>query len=65
LRSGARPGDLIFVSGVGHLAALFAAPGSSTGLLVISAGFGLLYIITGIGLFVGKWQFNLFGVIFS
>ena len=54
---------LILISGFGHLVALLPF-GTTTDLPVIAAGFGVLYIITGIGLFVGKWQFTVLGVIF-
>lgn len=55
---------LILISGIVHLVAGLALSGTDTSILAVGVGFGLLYIVIGVGLFVGKRLFSYLGVIF-
>jgi len=55
---------LILISGIVHLVAGLALSGTDTGALAVGVGFGVLYIVIGVGLFVGKRLFSYLGMIF-
>jgi hypothetical protein len=55
---------LILISGILHSAVGLSFTGTNNGVLAIDVGFGVIYIVTGIGLFIGKRLFSYLGVIF-